>query len=80
MRRAAAALAAAAATVAAAAPPPLRESLTVDVLVYAANPAGIGAAIAAANGTSSQQHSVLLLEPLTALGGMGAAGGVGLMN
>jgi len=52
-------------------------SLVFDVVVYAANPAGIGAAIAAAdNGT----HKVALFEPLNMIGGMGAAGGVGLMN
>lgn len=51
--------------------------LDVDVLVYTANPAGIGASIAAADGG---KNSVLLMEPLLMLGGMGAAGGVGLMN
>lgn len=53
------------------------QAYAVDVLVYAANPAGIGAAIAAAD---DGKHSVLLVEPLTMIGGMGAAGGVGLMN
>lgn len=48
----------------------------VDVLVLSANPAGIGALIAAAE----QGASVLAVEPLTMIGGMGAAGGVGLMN
>jgi hypothetical protein len=52
------------------------EQVTTDVIVYSANPAGIGAAISAANGNAK----VLLLEPLTMIGGMGAAGGVGLMN
>lgn len=65
------------------------ESINVDVLVYSANPAGIAAAMAVvmtpANLSSSQRSSsrtpsVLLLEPLTMIGGMGAAGGVGLMN
>ena len=51
--------------------------MSVDVMVYAANPAGIGAAIAAA---ANGSHSVALFEPLTMIGGMGAAGGVGLMN
>ena len=67
------------------------ETATVDVLVYSANPAGIAAAMAVvmtptSHDTSnhaspqSQSPSVLLLEPLTMIGGMGAAGGVGLMN
>lgn len=56
---------------------PATRNLSVDVLVYAANPAGIGAAIAAA---SNGSNTVALFEPLAMIGGMGAAGGVGLMN
>lgn len=52
-------------------------NVTVDVLVVAANPGGIASAIAAANGG---KHSVLIMEELNMIGGMGAAGGVGLMN
>ena len=48
----------------------------VDVLIYTADPAGIGAMIAAAE----QGATVLLVEPLKIIGLMGAAGGVGLMN
>jgi hypothetical protein len=48
-----------------------------DVLVYSANPGGIGAAIAAADGG---RNRVLVMEQLAMIGGMGAAGGVGLMN
>jgi hypothetical protein len=54
------------------------DPLVVDVLVYAANPGGIGAAIAAAAGygaNAGRSHSVLVMEPLTMIGGMGAAGG-----
>lgn len=52
------------------------QSITTDVLIVSANPGGICAAIAAARSGAQ----VLLLEPLTMIGGMGAAGGVGLMN
>jgi len=51
-------------------------SQIVDVLVYGANSGGIGAAIAA----SDAGKTVALMEPLHMIGGMGAAGGVGLMN
>ena len=47
-----------------------------DVFVYGSSGGGLGAAIAAADAGLS----VLLAEPLTHLGGMAAAGGVGLMN
>lgn len=57
--------------------PPRESALVYDVLVYTANPAGISAAIAAADGG---RHTVLLMDPLRMIGGMGAAGGVGLMN
>jgi hypothetical protein len=62
---------------AASASPSLPPVLSADVLVYAANPGGIGAAIAAADGG---KNTVVLMERLTMIGGMGAAGGVGLMN
>lgn len=45
------------------------------MIVYGATPAGIAAAVAAAN---NGNHTVALVEPLTMLGGMGAAGGLGL--
>jgi hypothetical protein len=52
-------------------------SITADVIIYSANAAGIAAGIAAA---SSGNHSVYIFEPLTMIGGMAVAGGVGLMN
>lgn len=67
---------------AAAAPARLRPAsgpLSVDVLVLAANPAGLAAGITAAGGVA-RRHSVLVMEPLRMIGGMAAAGGVGLMN
>lgn len=51
--------------------------VSTDTLVYASNPAGIGAAIAASN---NNQNTVQLVERLTSIGGMGSAGSVGLMN
>ena len=53
------------------------ETRRVDVLVYAANSAGVGAAVTASDGGL---HSVQVMEPLRIIGGMGAAGGVALMN
>ena len=50
-------------------------SLRFDVVVYGGTPAGIAAAITAAN---SGRNAVALIEPLTMIGGMGAAGGLGL--
>lgn len=46
-----------------------------DVVVYGSTPGGIAAAIAASDGGRLR---VALVEPLTALGGMGAAGGIAL--
>lgn len=48
-----------------------------DVLVYGASPAGIAAAITAANGTGLR---VALLEPTAYLGGMAGPGGIGLRD
>ena len=48
-----------------------------DVLVYSANAAGVGAAVTASDGN---RHTVKVMEPLTMIGGMAAAGGVALMN
>lgn len=48
-----------------------------DVLVYGANSAGVGAAVTAA---SHGKYRVKVMEPLHMIGGMGAAGGVALMN
>eukprot|EP00039_Didymoeca_costata_P010651 m.144175 g.144175 ORF g.144175 m.144175 type:complete len:689 (+) comp14911_c0_seq5:163-2229(+) len=50
---------------------------TYDVLVYSANSAGVGAAVAA---SSNGKYRVAVMEPLKMIGGMGAAGGVALMN
>lgn len=56
-------------------PPPEDQPLDFDVIVYGATPAGISAAVAAAN---AGQYTVGLFEPLAMIGGMGAAGGLGL--
>ena len=48
-----------------------------DVVVYGASPAGIAAAITAANGTGLR---VALLEPSAYLGGMSGPGGIGLRD
>lgn len=48
-----------------------------DVLVYGANAAGVGAAVTA---SSNGKWTVKVVEPLTMIGGMAAAGGVSLMN
>lgn len=55
--------------------PDVGSSYIADVVVYGSTPAGIAAAIAASNGGV---HSVLIVEPLLFIGGMGAAGGLGL--
>ena len=57
--------------------PHIDEVITVDVLVVGGNSAGVGAAVTASDGGKNR---VLVMEPLTMIGGMGAAGGVGLMN
>eukprot|EP00035_Acanthoeca_spectabilis_P026015 m.460925 g.460925 ORF g.460925 m.460925 type:complete len:691 (+) comp22172_c0_seq1:81-2153(+) len=49
----------------------------VDVLVYSANAAGVGAAVTASN---NSKFKVKVMEPLEMIGGMAAAGGVALMN
>lgn len=48
-----------------------------DVLVYAANAAGVAAAVTASDGG---KFTVKVVEPLRMIGGMAAAGGVALMN
>lgn len=48
-----------------------------DVLVYGANAAGVAAAVTASSGG---RFHVKVVEPLTMIGGMAAAGGVSLMN
>jgi hypothetical protein len=48
-----------------------------DVLVYGANAAGVAAAVTASN---NGRYRVKVVEPLTMIGGMAAAGGVALMN
>jgi heterodisulfide reductase subunit A-like polyferredoxin len=48
-----------------------------DVLIYGANAAGVGAAVTASR---DGQYRVKMVEPLTMIGGMAAAGGVALMN
>jgi hypothetical protein len=53
--------------------------VSTDVLVLGATPSGIAAGIAAATGVGAR-HAVHIFEPLTMLGGMAVAGGVGLMN
>jgi hypothetical protein len=51
--------------------------LSFDVVVYGATPAGISAAIVAANGTGL---SVALIEPTQFAGGMGGPGGIGFRD
>ncbi len=61
----------------------LAESIASAVRCVCLCTGGIGAALGAAAGYGShsgRSHSVLVMEPLTMIGGMGAAGGVGLMN
>jgi ribulose 1,5-bisphosphate synthetase/thiazole synthase len=48
-----------------------------DVLAYGANAAGVAAAVTA---TNNGRYRVKVVEPLTMIGGMVAAGGVALMN
>jgi hypothetical protein len=48
-----------------------------DVIVYGATPAGIAAAIIAANGTGLR---VALIEPSSRIGGMTVPGGIGLRD
>ena len=48
---------------------------TAQVIVYGATPAGISAAISASD---NGKNSVILVEPLLYLGGMGSSGGIGL--
>lgn len=67
-----AALAALCASAAAAA-----RSLDYDVVVYGATPAGIAAAVVAANNTGLK---VALLEPTPYIGGMAGPGGIGLRD
>ena len=52
-------------------------TLKFDVVVYGATPAGIAAAIVAANGTGL---AVALLEPSGRVGGMSGPGGIGLRD
>ena len=52
-------------------------ALSFDVLVYGATPAGIAAAVVAANGTGLR---VALLEPGPLIGGMAGPGGIGLRD
>jgi hypothetical protein len=71
-------LAAAAAALSTAMPMPAAD-VTVDVLVIGGTSGGLAAGIAAANGVA-RRHTALVMEAQPMIGGMGAAGGVGLMN
>jgi len=51
--------------------------LSYDIVIYGATPAGITAAIAAANGG---QFTVALIDPASNFGGMSVAGGIGLRD
>jgi hypothetical protein len=53
------------------------QTVTVDVLVYGATPAGISAAITAAN---TSNLIVALIEPTAHIGGMSGPGGIGLRD
>jgi hypothetical protein len=63
-------------SVAALAPAAVASAAPWDVVVYGASPAGITAAITASDGGAR----VALAEPLTVIGGMAAAGGIGLAD
>ncbi len=54
-----------------------RASTDFDVIVYGATPAGIAAAVIAANGTGLR---VALIEPSSRIGGMAVPGGIGLRD
>lgn len=69
------ALAAAAAASAAQAAPVRGTQAVADVFVYGSTPAGVAAAVAAADGGARR---VVVAEPLRSIGGMGSAGGLGL--
>lgn len=53
-------------------------STAYDVAVYGATPGGIAAAITAARASST--FSIALIEPTSNIGGMSAAGGIGLRD
>lgn len=53
-------------------------STAYDIAVYGATPGGIAAAITAARASSS--FSIALIEPTAYIGGMSAAGGIGLRD
>jgi len=53
-------------------------STAYDIAVYGATPGGIAAAINAARASSS--FSIVIIEPTSYIGGMSAAGGIGLRD
>jgi len=53
-------------------------SIAYDVAVYGATPGGIAAAITAAQIAPS--FSIVIIEPTSNIGGMSAAGGIGLRD
>jgi ribulose 1,5-bisphosphate synthetase/thiazole synthase len=53
-------------------------SIAYDIIVYAATPGGIAAAITAAR--ASPSFSIAIIEPTGYIGGMAAAGGIGLRD
>ncbi len=53
-------------------------SIAYDIIIYSATPSGIAAAITAARASSS--ISIAIIEPTNYIGGMAAAGGIGLRD
>ena len=53
-------------------------SIAYDIVIYGATPGGIAAAITAARISSS--FSIVIVEPTSDIGGMSAAGGIGLRD
>ncbi len=49
-----------------------------DIIIYAATPGGIAAAISAAR--TSASLSIAIIEPTSYIGGMATAGGIGLTD
>jgi len=53
-------------------------NIAYDIIIYSATPGGIAAAITAAR--TSPSFSIAILEPTSYIGGMAAAGGIGLRD
>jgi ribulose 1,5-bisphosphate synthetase/thiazole synthase len=53
-------------------------NIAYDIIIYSATPGGIAAAITAAR--ASPSSSIGIIEPTSYIGGMAAAGGIGLRD